>query len=150
MGLAARLPTLEEELHRKAWETLGELLQKHELGKITQAQLDTGLDALFGALAGLIEQDFMDTIAAASKEFQRKDGSYAQRILLANRAGDVVLIERETGEGTFYVKNKPAADGWGSVIKRACEDAGNPSQEAQQQMEAVARKLIAAGYGRLS
>lgn len=85
------LPTLQEEIDRKAIETLEMLLNRHARGYITTAQLEVGLDALFGAVSGLARKDFLELITAASGQLA-SDASYRTSRLLWNTNGKGALV----------------------------------------------------------
>jgi hypothetical protein len=61
------LPTLKEELDRKALATIEDLLHLHAICKISDAQLSTGIDALFKATSGLTDEEILHIITEASK-----------------------------------------------------------------------------------
>ena len=60
-------PTLKEELDRKALQTIEDLLHLHASCKISDAQLSTGIDALFKATSGLTDEEILHIITEASK-----------------------------------------------------------------------------------
>lgn len=61
------LPTLQEELDRKVHETLTWLIHGLEIGRITKTEFSTSIDALFMAVSGLVENDFIQIITEAQK-----------------------------------------------------------------------------------
>ena len=62
-------PTIKEELNRKTIETLEYLIQRRQLGHISESQISTGLDVLFMNVSGLVDDDFVNLITAADAEF---------------------------------------------------------------------------------
>lgn len=66
MGQAQeKVPTMQEELERKTIEAIEDLLMGHENGRITEAQLDTGMTAIWTTVSGLVGRDMMDLISEA-------------------------------------------------------------------------------------
>ena len=62
------MPTVQEELDRKTFETLEWLFGAVRRGNLTQDQFSTGVDTLFMAVSGLLGKDFIDLITAAQAE----------------------------------------------------------------------------------
>ena len=69
--MSAFLPTVEEELDRKAIETLEYLVGKHRSGAITDSQYRVALDTLFMTVSGIIGADFINLITAAGDEIKQ-------------------------------------------------------------------------------
>lgn len=62
------VPTLREELDRKVWETISWLITGVTQGRLTEEQFSTGLDALFMAVSGLVDEEFIHTVTDAQTE----------------------------------------------------------------------------------
>src|SRR3569832_1870617 len=60
MSALPRLPTIREELDRKAFETIDWLITSYDKGKLTEPQFHSGLNALFMATSGLVDADVVD------------------------------------------------------------------------------------------
>lgn len=76
------LPTLQEEVNRKAFEAMAWLVSAVTRKQITVDQFSTGVDTLFAAVSGLVtDPDFMQMITEAQflidkeKANERKAGS---------------------------------------------------------------------------
>ena len=147
--MAHRLPTLEEELNRKAWETLDDLLRRHDQGKITQAQFDLALDVLFNALSGLVDREFVKVLSGTAEVFKHRDGSYSIRELLVSPTGELAMVEREVGEEGFTIKMGLSGGAWSRVVKKSFNEALAPSKAAQEGMARVVDQLIERGFKRL-
>lgn len=62
------VPVLQDEVNRKAFETLSWLTLSVTNGKITPAQYSTGIDSLFMAVSGLVtDRDFIHMIGEAQR-----------------------------------------------------------------------------------
>lgn len=84
------VPTLKEEIERKALETLETIYLDREGGRITEAQYAYALTVLWGAVAGLASRDFTVMMEIADKG--RKDGSFITHEYLRGRNGDIVRV----------------------------------------------------------
>jgi hypothetical protein len=61
----SELPTLQEEVDRKAFETLEWLTHSVAQGRISAHQFSTGVDVLFMTVSGLLRKDFIELISEA-------------------------------------------------------------------------------------
>lgn len=59
------LPTLQEEVDRKAFETLEWLTHAVSEGRMTAHQFSTGIDVLFMTVSGLLRKDFIELVSEA-------------------------------------------------------------------------------------
>lgn len=59
------VPTLREELDRKVFGTLEYLINGEAKGRLTAEQASFGLDVLFMAVSGLVDNDFINIITEA-------------------------------------------------------------------------------------
>lgn len=62
------VPTLSEEIDRKAFETIEWLFHSLHEGRLTQDQFSAGVDTLFMAVSGLTKNEFIDLITLAQAE----------------------------------------------------------------------------------
>jgi hypothetical protein len=61
------IPTLQEEIDRKAFETLEWLTYSLDQGRLTPEQFSTGVDVLFMTVSGLLRNDFIGLVTEAQK-----------------------------------------------------------------------------------
>lgn len=85
------VPTLREELDRKVFETLDWLINAESRGRLTKEQVSAGLDALFMAVSGLVDNDFM-TIITAAQEQSAGPQSAVKRLFHHPSADEIVTI----------------------------------------------------------
>lgn len=142
-AVAHDLPTVEEELDRKAIETLEQLLLRRQQGKITEAQFDVGLDALFSVAAGLVRDDFAELISLAGNEIDRNDSSFIQRRVFV-KGGSILYINSNLDSETVIVK-RCVAEGWTTVVKRF-DDKPIAAVAIKQYVDFVAKGMIGKGY----
>lgn len=78
------IPSIKEELSRKALDALEELLLDREGGKITEAQFATGLNVLWTVASGLAGKGFFDLISMAT--VKKTDSSFVRAAFLIKGA----------------------------------------------------------------
>ena len=61
------LPSLQDELNRKAFQTMEWLSNASDKAKISEAQFSTGVDALFMATSGLVDAGILALVSQASQ-----------------------------------------------------------------------------------
>ena len=95
-----RLILLEQELNRKAIGELENLVEKRELGKITNAEYATGIAVLFSVCSGLVDSEFFALISKAAKETE-KDYSFARTQILLGENDELVVIHNSSEKENF-------------------------------------------------
>lgn len=136
MIAAPAVPTLREELDRKAFQTVDWLFTSLEKGKLTPAQFSTGIDALFMATSGLVDEDIA-TIITGTNDMAKK--GVFKRVLMRRDA--TCVLTRVAGASNFLMIAYRAGEQMSERIKE-CDS----SQEAARSMEQFAQALIAKGY----
>lgn len=84
------VPTIHEELARKALETIEKLHFDHEHGRTTEAQYSYGIDILWSAIAGIAGEDFVRLTEAMKPP--KRNGSYFTREFYLSPIGVIVKI----------------------------------------------------------
>jgi len=134
------VPTLQEELDRKALETIEKMEVDLEQGRITVEQYAYGVDLIWLSWAGLVSKDLMPLIeimgekkgASATRAFfYRGDG---RAVVITNDLKGKVLIE------SFSRGDLPDAQG----IDRTNEP--NPSVAGRRVYEQVIARFIERGF----
>lgn len=137
----SQLPTLKEELDRKAFETIDWLATSFDQGKLTNAQYAAGLEALFMAVSGLCDDEIVDLITTAS-------GIAGAPLALDKRhfiKGDtLVSLTRAGGQEEYHLAVRKNGVVTSSQVKTF--DSAKAAQEAARQ---CADKLLAMGYAEL-
>lgn len=86
-----KIPTTKEELTHKVLETYENLLDRHEKGLITNAQLDTAVRSLLAATGWAIDKNVFMVLSDANIE---EDDSFAvKRSFLSTVSGRVITIK---------------------------------------------------------
>jgi len=131
--MTENLPTLYEELNRKALESLKWLVEQHEAGYISDAELYTARVAMFNTIAGLVDNEITQLTFTDPLPEDRKE--VTQRVL---RKGDSVLILSHR-VGTTSVELTTLAK---SGLRRSERTFDSPRQ-AREWLDKAVRSLTA-------
>ena len=134
------IPTVQEELDRKTFETLEWLFSAVQRGKLTQDQFSTGVDTLFMAVSGLLGQDFIDLITAAQKECT---GAPALKRVFV-KGNEILVVEWTVGTTRVTVGKRVDGLATGGQIKD-CDS----TLDAKNAFEALCRVVSNKGYQEL-
>ena len=93
------VPTVKEELNRKAFETLEGLLLARDQERINDDQLDVAVDAIFGVVGGMADDPLLEAIG----EIKLHDPADLQGPAPAGQGSALYLIERLIGAGKVIV-----------------------------------------------
>lgn len=137
------LPAVEDELDRKAIETLEMLLLKRDQGKITEAQFDTGLDILFSVAGGIVREDFAELISQAAEDINRSDPSFEQRRLFAIE-GSIFYMRVNVDQARLKL-SRFAGGKWTDVVKDY-SDHTVPEKALKKQVAFVSNNMTDKGY----
>lgn len=144
ISMNENMPTLREELDRKAVEAMEFLVASHQQGKIAQAELHTGLEAIWNTTAGLISSDITHLLAAMLDHI--KEGIVIKR-LFVSAAQEPVMIEHNLTSFSVKVNSQLTySDGWKKSTLTCFDDKVSPSVAAKEHFEKIAAALVAKGY----
>lgn len=62
---SGNLPSLKEEIDRKALETLQNLLSERQLGALSNREFSVGLSVIYDCLAGLVDKEIISYVEMA-------------------------------------------------------------------------------------
>lgn len=135
------LPTIKEELDRKAFETCEWLFNSLDKGKLTPAQFSTGIDALFMAVNGLTAEAVCDLMTAADGEAQKEQATVRYTLL----KGDVVVaMTWAVGDETVAIVTYRKGVEFNRQSKTY-----DTAKEARDAAAKAADKLVGMGYTKL-
>ena len=87
------IPTMQEELDRKAVETFEDLYLKYKAGDITTAELKAAVKVAFNLVSGFISDDILTMLEMIDSELNANDPSFIQWNLFFHHASpDVVVL----------------------------------------------------------
>lgn len=135
------VPTLREEVERKAVETLEKLALDLDGKRITEAQYHYGLDVLWSAVAGLAGDDFtmMMEVARAAK---RGQSFFTKQYYLSAR-GQIVRVTN-THAGVVCCDVNLGLSSSRKVYD--LRDEPNPHRAAAQKFDDLCRNLVEKGF----
>lgn len=136
MSALPAIPTLQEELNRKAFRSVDWLFTSLDNGKLTPEQFSAGIDALFMAVSGLVDEDVVDLITAADK--MAKKGIF-KRIFV--QGANTIVLSCVAGASSFVIASYHEGRSYSERIKE-CDS----SRKAMEMFETYARGLAAKGY----
>lgn len=96
------LPTIEDELNRKAFEELENLIDRRSLGKITNAEYLSSINTLFAVCSGIVDKEFHGLILDAAKE-TKHDYSFC-RTRVFEKGNKLTIITRTKDSNSFKVR----------------------------------------------
>ena len=131
------LPSLQDELNRKAFQTMEWLTNAFDKAKISDAQFGTGIDALFMATSGLVDGEILTLVTQASTLASPVPEPVRRHFILGGtiisltwRVDDamVAIVKRQNG-----LRNE-------QVLETA-----TPAQ-ARDRVQTLAQRLLARGF----
>ena len=135
------LPSIEEELERKASETLAETLRELSQGKTSPEAAEASLRALWGATSGLIPHELMDLIAESIDAIGDKAPPPRTRVLVKGaRTVIVTLPEKMRLDAQLLMTNE------GQITNRSLIDSDDTHLEMNRKVEKTINALLKAGF----
>lgn len=136
-------PTLQEEVERKAFETVEKLYLDQKTKRITEAQYQYGLDILWSAVAGLASKDIMLMLETARSS--KKDGSFFTREYYLSDKGHIVKLSNlHDGRVRFELTM------YGGITKLEktydLREEANPFVAAREKFQELSDNLISRGF----
>lgn len=132
------VPTLKEEVDRKALEALEMIATDQHTGKITEAQYSYALTVLWASCAGIAGSDFSMMMEVAQQG--KKDGSQYTRKYLRSSKGDVVKITNYHNGTVRYDFSLP-----GGEFRNKTYNCETPML-GKQKFQEIEDKLISNGF----
>lgn len=100
---AGEVPTTRDEIDRKAFEHLEALALDLENGRISEAQFDTGVRAVWACVSGLASSWVIDTISEIKD--QKGDRSFRDIRTFIKAEKVIILVRKYGGEKLLVVHN---------------------------------------------
>ena len=141
MNAPTAIPELRDELNRKTFEAVEWLLHSHARCAISDAQFSTGMDVLWMAVSGLVDDSFT-AIATEASAITRGITNRLRRHFMHGPM--VVTVSWTPGEDRWEYRQY----GGGADRHRGVKEAANP-QAARELMTRFCQKLLESGYTEL-
>lgn len=138
------IPSIRDELQRKAFEHLERLVVQLDRGEINEAMFDAGVRAIWACVSGLVDEWLIDTISEIRDKI---DGSfYDRRQFMKKDDGElrVLWLTRKLGSGNLTLRGLRGTD---SKDWNFDEDI-YPSKEAKGMQDTITATLVTAGWRR--
>ena len=102
MSAVSVMPTLQEELDRKTHETLEWLILGRDQCRLSDIQFEAGTDALFMAVSGLVDKDFIEIITEARREPVLDKATYKRLLVKQDEWGEDHRVVKWTAGDDFF------------------------------------------------
>jgi hypothetical protein len=137
------VPEIKDELERKTFSELENLINKRESGYITNAEYTASIGTLFWICSGLVDGNFFEIISEASKAAD-KDYSFNRTRLFAKEE-NMVVISRSKTINDFSVTAYSCAINSKKVMT-GHRDHTDTNAETEEKTNKLITKLLSAGY----
>lgn len=136
------LPTVQDELTRKAFETLERLILHLEQGRITDAQFNTGVEVLWDTTSGLVHRPFFEAISEVKGAVQTK---FVERRIFG-KGRTAIVVERSLADPKVVVKEIAGVERFRVVKRKDFSDEPVPSKSALEAVQRYVAKLLNMGF----
>jgi len=137
------VPEIKEELERKTFAELENLISKRELGRITNAEYVASIGTLFSICSGLVDGDFFNVITEAGKAYD-EDYSF-NRTRIIRKGKSAVVITRASTAKNFRVTILKSSN-LSEIIMTGERDETDTNIETELKIYKLLCKLETAGY----
>lgn len=115
-AVAYELPTTREELNRKTFETIEWLFVGLDKGRLTEEQFSVAVDALFMAVSGLVDKEFIGLVTAAQEQCEGVK-TVVKRHFHAPAGDELLSLTWKPGEDNVYMTKRVCGMAVSGVIK---------------------------------
>ena len=142
----SEVPTLREEIDRKAFEQLERLAGQLETGRINDAQFDVGVHTVWNCVSGLASEWVIQTLGEI-RDSRKGEAHKDRRFMVGFEEGmwEVLILSRDLGGGKLTLRGIPA----GRSRDWDFTECPNPSAECVKKQNQVTEALVAKGFRRV-
>ena len=145
MPALSEVPSVRDEIDRKAFEQLERLAAQLETGRITEAQFDTGVQTVWQCVSGIASEFIIQTISEINDS--RKNESHLDRRLFVTFLRDkgqweTLILTRGVGTGILKLRSIPP----GRKTDWDFSETANPAHEAKKKQGQVTEILLKKGF----
>ena len=145
-NLSTDLPTTKEELERKTFAEIENLMDKKQSGKITNAEYLAAINSIFAICSGLVTRDLINIITEAGSEFT-DDFSFL-RTRVFGKDKKIAVISRKSINGGFII-SIVTGEVSASKILTGTLDETDTNIETEQKVANLMSNLSKVGYQEL-
>lgn len=131
------LPSVQDELNRKAFQTMEWLTNAFDKAKISDAQLSTGIDALFMATSGLVDGEILALVTQASTLASSAPEQVRRHFIMA---GTIISLTWRVDDSMVTIVKRQNGSRHEQVL-----ETGTPAQ-ARVRVHSLAKALLARGF----
>jgi hypothetical protein len=99
---AVPIPSVSQEIERKALEQLEVLVRQHEHGQIADNQLRTAIDTLFAVTSGIVPEDVRELLEQTAALCDNASIDLENHIMIAGKKPEILAIRRKV-EGRVII-----------------------------------------------
>lgn len=139
----SEVPSLRDEIDRKAFEQLERLAAQLETGRISAAQFDCGVQTVWNCVSGLASEFIIQTISEI-KDSRKGESHKDRRLFVSFIAGkwETLILTRGLGGDKLTLRSIPP----GRKTDWEFTDCANPPVEALKKQNHVAELLLGKGF----
>ena len=139
--MSGHLPSFDHEINRKTLNTVESLMTQHRFGAISHGQLETGLQAIWGCTAGIIDNQVLDIVTNLLNDEEHT--GCVDRRLFVKPDNTVVSVEHHMLRRQVKISSGPsfAKNGWEVQKIRTFETSINQPKDAKTWFDALCNRL---------
>jgi hypothetical protein len=137
------VPSVKDEVNRKAFATMEWLFASHQRGDMDARQFNTGVDSLFMATSGLVDEEMMGLMHAAG---QLVDSSLPIVKRHFFKSGKVLTLLWGSGQSTWTATETFSDPDTGGKTRIKTESS---AEAAKEKLDQMALMLLMRGYEEL-
>ena len=137
-------PELHDEIVRKAFETIEKMETDKSSGKITAVQYSYGVDILWSALAGLVDDDFMRALEMMGENRRAPE---TKLFFFDEKTGIVIRIVNDHAGKLTYTTFAPGKNAENKVFDYKQEI--KPMEHVKKTLKAIVTMLSKKGFSLL-
>jgi hypothetical protein len=140
------VPEIKEELERKTLAELENLVNRRELGRITNAEYLASIGSIFAICSGLVDGGFFELITTASQEFESDYSFNRTRLFAMDKR--LMVVSRAKTKKDFRVSILSTAH-FDEKVLTGTNDETDTNAETEVKINKLITKLISSGYSEL-
>lgn len=148
MPALSEVPTLRDEIDRKAFEHLERLAKQLDDGRITPSMFDAGVSAVWNCVSGIASEAVIRTVSEVKDmwcESDLKDRRLFATLNVESRQWETLILTRDLSGDKMSLRSIPP----GRKIDWQFTDCANPSRASLEKQDQVAALLVGKGFRQL-
>lgn len=141
----SEVPSLRDEIDRKAFEQLERLAKQLEDGRITPAMFDAGVNSVWNCVSGLASEAVIHTISEVKDmwcQSDQKDRRFFVTLNTESRQWETLILTRDLSGDKMGLRSIPP----GRKTDWTFSECANPSRASLDKQDQVAAMLVGRGF----